>query len=454
MSIHDLLHSAAPKLANTNAKMGMNVASDGSHNPVTEGDIKAGGFSNILDSLLAGKNQEAINELPTDLLTTKSVDENAVKNLEGIGLSLNKSEKLTSGPLAIGINQENLEKSEVGTSIDNNKLVHASLSAKLVGTKPKQDILNIKGEAVDTKENLLNSLKINSTQAKRNVQNVLNVEQKISSSAETQNIKDGTALMNESFSSDLLKKQAMLKQTGGKNSYKNSDMFSNNLVKLNHAKVAPTSIVAASTGINNKNSEIVSSAILGEVKNGAEQVGQDTQQFAHITKSDGNINSQTVMGKNVITLTGMENSSSQELINKISTYIEQNSFMKNDQLQLTVHHKELGKFDVSVQQNQQTQSLDILINSASKEGVQFFNAHEKQLMVKLSQAGIELNDFKVVSRVGQLDSARSSSESMFSNSDSHQGRGSNTSGQGNSQQNSDSERRRSLWEEYRERYYA
>jgi hypothetical protein len=315
-----------------------------------------------------------------------------------------------------------------------------------------------KSTNISNQDNFLSSLKINSVKAKQSMQNVLNIEKSIMSGQNPELSSEDNILLDGINLKQLTKKQASLKKQSGKNSYKNSDIFSNNLIKINTSKannINPDSFLNDSS-FGNQDSEILNKSILGEQSESKHRDFQPNQsQFLNIARhGEQGAGTNNIIGKNVVHLSSFDNTSSLELINKITTYIEQNNFANNDQLNLTVHHKELGQFDIRVNNNQQAQGLDITINSASKEGNNFFHVHEKQLVMKLQQAGIELNDFKIVSRTVQLDSAKNSSDSMFNNRDSHQDRGSSSYQQGSNQQDADSKRRNSQWEEYRERYYA
>ncbi len=150
----------------------------------------------------------------------------------------------------------------------------------------------------------------------------------------------------------------------------------------------------------------------------------------------------------------LDNVRPSDLINKITEYIEQNAVAKNDSLNLTVHHHDLGKFDIAVNHRGNNHQLEVVINSTTREGNNFFHAHEQHLVQKLQQAGFEIHDFKIVSRLAQVEAGRNNSDSMFNNNSNQQRSWSGSHGFSHDQQEADSQRRRSLWEEYRERYYA
>jgi hypothetical protein len=193
-------------------------------------------------------------------------------------------------------------------------------------------------------------------------------------------------------------------------------------------------------------------AILSKDDVKSDNLLQHSGQNLFTVVKEGSQNSSQV--GNTTMLQNIQNASPQEVINKIVEYIEQNSIIKNNSLNLTVHHKQLGQFDIAVTQNHQTKALDVMINSATQEGTHFFQANEHKLLAKLQTAGFELNDFKVVSRMAHVDAGRNSSESLFNNNNSGQSRGWSSHQQGSHQESADGQRRRELWEEYKERYYA
>ena len=151
---------------------------------------------------------------------------------------------------------------------------------------------------------------------------------------------------------------------------------------------------------------------------------------------------------NVLDLSKLNTSNTNEIIKNISNYIEQNQIMNKDSLDLNVHHDELGSFKIQVTKNSADNKagMDMQIITTTAEGHEFFARNEIPLMKTLSQAGIQLQDFKIVS----------SNETMsFAQSDSRQNGQSQSQGQMNQKdfmgqnpdRNNGSERRKELWEE-------
>lgn len=152
----------------------------------------------------------------------------------------------------------------------------------------------------------------------------------------------------------------------------------------------------------------------------------------------------------VVDLSSLDASNPQELIQKISDYIQQNSLSKVDGLDLLVKHKDLGQFKISVAQGTAKDQLDMQILTMSREGHDFFKVNEQGLLKTLTQSGVSLGDFSILTK----DIPKGGSDfNSFSHNGNSQSDQNNSFGQQSSERR-DSERRRELWEEYRERYSA
>lgn len=154
----------------------------------------------------------------------------------------------------------------------------------------------------------------------------------------------------------------------------------------------------------------------------------------------------------VLDLSNISASNPSELIEKITAYIEQNSVQKIDGLDLTVKHAELGQFRISVQQHAD-ESLQMHVLTSSKAGHEFFKGHESAIVKALGEAGVQVAEFQVLASMPTRSSA-DQSQSFSDNRGNHSSQSQQQQGQpGNSDQR-DSQRRRELWEEYRQRFSA
>lgn len=161
-----------------------------------------------------------------------------------------------------------------------------------------------------------------------------------------------------------------------------------------------------------------------------------------------NQNLQTNTQAKVLDLSNINTSNTNEIIQKISDYIQQSQVANRDSLELTVKHDSLGQFNIQVSKAHggNNQAMDMQIVTTTAEGHEFFAKHEIGLMKNLSQAGIQLSDLKIVS---------SGSESMnFSQNDRQSGQSQNN-GQAprefmsfdRGDSSGGSQRRRDLWEQ-------
>ena len=206
------------------------------------------------------------------------------------------------------------------------------------------------------------------------------------------------------------------------------------------------------------NKDLKVSAELATVKQEAMPVMQNK---AHNQESQ----TQAQANQKVLDLSNINTSNTNEIIKRISDYVEQNQVANKSSLDLTVKHESLGEFKIQVSKmptqsmNQGLNQIDMQITTSSKEGHDFFVKNEVSLMRNLNQAGINLSDFRILSSssetgaFGQSDSKQSSSfhqnadgsEKQFASFDSQNFTGDSSNG---------SERRKELWQEYQERFGA
>ncbi len=179
--------------------------------------------------------------------------------------------------------------------------------------------------------------------------------------------------------------------------------------------------------------------------------------------------SQTQASQKVLDLSKIDTANTNEIIKRISDYVEQSQVANKSSLDLVVKHESLGEFKIQVSKlpNQSASMgqnlIDMQITTSNKEGHDFFVKNEVSLMKNLSQAGIQLSDLRIISSMtestpfGQSDSKQSSSFSQnpdgtdkkFMNFES-----SNFSSQTSGDSGNGSQRRKELWEEYQQRYGA
>ncbi len=146
----------------------------------------------------------------------------------------------------------------------------------------------------------------------------------------------------------------------------------------------------------------------------------------------------------------------QDVVGKISDYIVQAKFDKNNSLDVTLRHNDLGQFQMKVSKAVDGPGLDIMIRPHSMESQRFFADNQQSLVKNLGESGLKILDFKISSPFtssfsgnqvfGEGKSDNSNSGFAGTRQDSH-----NFQSNSNNNEQHDSERRRQLWEQARER---
>lgn len=152
-------------------------------------------------------------------------------------------------------------------------------------------------------------------------------------------------------------------------------------------------------------------------------------------------------------LSKIDMNNSKEIINRISNYLEQNNLATSNNLEVSVKHEQLGQFKINASKmNQGSDLIDLQITTSSPEAHKFFMKHENELLQTLNKNGVQLSDFKVMTAVHD---GQSSSSSSFGQSFSQNGREQYSSSQFESKDfDQGQQRRKELWNEYRERLGA
>jgi len=159
----------------------------------------------------------------------------------------------------------------------------------------------------------------------------------------------------------------------------------------------------------------------------------------------------------VLDLNKLNTTNSHEIIKKISDYVQQSQVAGRDHLDLTVKHDSLGQFQIQVNKVPNQNQVDMQIVTSSKEGHQFFLQNESAIARNLQQSGIQLSDLRIVSSMSEVTPFSQSESKQFSSFNHQQGQNSQ-SHSFSSFESSDfrggSERRKELWNAYREKLGA
>lgn len=147
-------------------------------------------------------------------------------------------------------------------------------------------------------------------------------------------------------------------------------------------------------------------------------------------------------------MTDFEKTPTQQLIDKISQYIDQEQFQKTQKLDLVVRHEELGQFSLQVSKGKHNaQQVDLRIQAMAQEGHRFFQENERELMNNLTRNGVKVGEFKLVnssenSANSSFDQGRDEADRMFAQKEGKQ--------KDQESRREDSERRERLWKQFQE----
>jgi hypothetical protein len=161
----------------------------------------------------------------------------------------------------------------------------------------------------------------------------------------------------------------------------------------------------------------------------------------------------------VVDLSNIQASNKSELIQKITNYIEMSKLENSENLDVLVKHDELGNFRVNARKAGPGNQIDLQIQAATKEGQIFFAENEVEIIKNLDKSGVKLSQFKLVtantkSEMMSFSSDSKNSGSSFGESLNGQNQPSNMFGRGDSSEQRDSQRRKQLWEQYKEQSQA
>jgi hypothetical protein len=188
--------------------------------------------------------------------------------------------------------------------------------------------------------------------------------------------------------------------------------------------------------------------MFGSKEQGAEASLEQGMNQSQNIKSAGKVNT-SAQTANVFNINDLQGATTtDEVITKIQDYVVQSKVANQQEVKMSFHHQELGKIDLLVEKAQNN-ALNISIGAKSAEGAKFFTQNQGELLATLTQAGVNVGEFK-------LDSSQSSNnQSSSENSKNQFGQNSNKEHQSKSgQQDEDSQRREELWNSYQDKEVA
>lgn len=174
------------------------------------------------------------------------------------------------------------------------------------------------------------------------------------------------------------------------------------------------------------------------------------------------VNNAAPADKPVLNLSHIDARKTGDLIGEISNYIDRSRLESKGEIDVWVHHKDLGTFQVQAGKSTALgkDSVDLKIETFSKEGQNFFNQNAPELVKHLQDSGVKVSDFqiKTSSALHTLaQSSESSNSSMGREGNQHSNNGQSGSQQfagQNQRQGSEQsgDRRRQMWQHYQETY--
>lgn len=156
---------------------------------------------------------------------------------------------------------------------------------------------------------------------------------------------------------------------------------------------------------------------------------------------------------NVMDLSSMNIQNTEQIIDKITDYINTSRLENQDSIELLVKHDSIGQFKVVATKGELPDQVNLEIAASNEKGKAFFKENEVEMIKSLSKSGVKLGDVKVAL------TADSSFQSSDKNDGSTNQNNNGFNSKGNQQfasgrQESGRERREELWNMYRERLGA
>ena len=186
-------------------------------------------------------------------------------------------------------------------------------------------------------------------------------------------------------------------------------------------------------------------------------VSFEQESIASFEMINGKVTNEFSSNQKVLDLGNIKATSPDQLIEKISEYIKTQSNENLDKLDLTVKHRDLGQFKLNVTKEKGMSNIDMQIETGTKLAQNFFTQHEGALLSKLNSAGIKIGSLKVVVGSSNIDTLmgsndKSGSEGSFDSQMNQGNKGQRGSEWGQRQQ--ESQKRKDLWNQYKERMGA
>lgn len=206
-----------------------------------------------------------------------------------------------------------------------------------------------------------------------------------------------------------------------------------------------------------KSEKEVKSKIAGIDSISSEQMVMDQTMGA---SAKAPVNESQAAAKPVLDMSHIDAKKAGDLINEITNYIDRSRLESKGEIDVWVHHKDLGTFQVQASKGSGmgANPVDLRIETFTQEGQQFFNQNAPELVKHLQDAGVKVSDFQLKtslqSSLSQTEGQNLSQGQKDSGQNSHSqqqpGQMSQNSHDGRGEAGSD--RRKQMWQHYQETY--
>ena len=176
---------------------------------------------------------------------------------------------------------------------------------------------------------------------------------------------------------------------------------------------------------------------------------------AMVSKEMGQF-SENILEPQIVNIETIKGKDPQVIINEIKNYVEQFYIRGASNLNVVVNHNKLGQFRIMAQRMKLGEQINLQIEASSEKGRAFFSEHEAELIKSLNKNGVKLSNFKFMPFDGK-DAIASNifiPQDMMAQNEMHAADNAplfeGQSSKGYSQEELDSERRRNLWQQFKE----
>ncbi len=172
-----------------------------------------------------------------------------------------------------------------------------------------------------------------------------------------------------------------------------------------------------------------------------------------VAQDAGSDNNTSITPKTkVLDISQISSSNKTQIIEKISQYLDQQQLETAGNVDVIVKHDDLGMFKIQASRGKGAEAVNLEIVTTSDEGRAFFQQNEGQLIKSITDSGVKLNDVRLSNssefNLSQGDKNNQQDQSLSDKGG--QGHKEQGFGQQKHSHQGDRERRRELWQSFKE----